>query len=183
MATEWDEAAEDEDIGIENIRGDHVFIAGTVINQLSQADPGDIQKIAASQIELLTSYYNTSLAQAKASFHWALVAAGTGLAFILGAIALSATSQPQITSIVTTIGGVVAESVASINFWLYGKTLKQLNHFHETLDKLQRFLLANSICESLDPDTQKVARYNLVATIANFPLKQPEGGSNGSRNS
>ncbi|MBF0378140.1 MAG: hypothetical protein HQK72_11745 [Desulfamplus sp.] len=44
-----------------------------VIEQLSHAQPGDIQLIAASQIKLLDSYYKTVLAQAAMSFKWALV--------------------------------------------------------------------------------------------------------------
>jgi len=138
------------------------------LDSLSQADPSDIQKIAASQIELLNSYYNTSLYQAKLSFRWALIAAGVGLAFLLSSLAFTLTAQSPLTSTIAAIGGVVAEFVSGVNFWLYGKTLRQLNHFHERLDQLQRFLLANSICESLEREIKQKARYNLVATIANF---------------
>ena len=53
----------------------------SIINQLSETEPGDILKIAASQIKLLDSYYNAVLTQATMSFRWALIAAGIGLAF------------------------------------------------------------------------------------------------------
>lgn len=172
---EWDvpEDVEEDEAPSTQIHVGELFTSGNVIinhslNALSQADPGEIQKIAASQIALLNSYYNTSLGQAKSSFRWALVAAGVGLAFLLGSIASTLTVEPRFISAVAAIGGVVSEFVAAINFWLYGKTLQQLNHFHDRLDQLQRFLLANSICESLEPRTQQEARYKLVATIANF---------------
>jgi len=49
------------------------------IEQISKANPGDVQQIAASQIELLNSYYDAVLDQAETSFKWALIAAGVGL--------------------------------------------------------------------------------------------------------
>lgn len=158
---------------IQRIQASKVNIADTVffynsLDNLSETNTGEIQKIAASQIGLLHGYYNTSLEQAKSSFRWALVAAGVGLAFLLASMATIGASESRLTSVLAAIGGTVAEFVAAVNFWLYGRTLKQLNHFHERLDQLQRFLLANSICESLDAHTRQKARYNLVATIARF---------------
>lgn len=158
---------------------DRIFAGGDIhifhsLDRLSQADPGEIQKIAASQIEILNSYYNTSLYQAKMSFRWALIAAGVGLGFLLGALASSLTSETGFASVIAAIAGAISEFVSVVNFWLYGRTLKQLNHFHDRLDQLQRFLLANSMAESLEPETREKARYRLVATIAGFSLDQPE---------
>lgn len=152
---------------IESIRANTVHFYHS-LDTLSQTDTGEIQKIAASQIGLLHGYYNTSLAQAKSSFRWALIAAGVGLAFLLVSMATIGVSESRLTPVIAAMGSTIAEFVAAVNFWLYGRTLKQLNHFHERLDQLQRFLLANSICESLDSDAKQRARYNLVATIARF---------------
>src|SRR5215210_3256324 len=57
--------------------------ASDSINRLAEAEPGDILKVAATQIALLASYYTAVLDQAKMSFRWALIAAGIGLVFFL----------------------------------------------------------------------------------------------------
>jgi hypothetical protein len=51
------------------------------VERLSKAEPGDVQEIAASQIQLLSSYYTLVLDQAQRSFRWALIAAGIGFVF------------------------------------------------------------------------------------------------------
>jgi HEAT repeat protein len=144
---------------------------GRIAGRLSETDPGDVQRIAASQIVLLDSYYNAVLGQATTSFKWALVAAGIGLLFFLGAIAFLLTKQPNSIATVSIIGGAIVETIAGINFMLYGKTTAQLAHFHHRLDQTQRFLLANSICESLDGDVKYESRRQLVTVIATLGLE------------
>ena len=146
-----------------------------VISDLAAAKPGEVQKIAASQIELLTSYYNAVLAQARKSFTWALVAAGIGLAFFLGSVAfllfMQSTAVAVPVAAVGVIGGALVEVIAGINFWLYSKTTAQLAAFHQHLDQTQRFLLANSICESLEGEAKQQVRSSLAHVIANPNLK------------
>ena len=144
------------------------------LDQLSEAEPGEVQAVAASQIRLLTSYYSAVLAQATKSFQWALIAAGIGLVFFLGAVVLLITIQSQSIATISVIGGAIVEVIAGINFFLYGKTTTQLAHFHERLDRTQRFLLANSICETLGDETQQKSRSELVRIIATFGLDSPK---------
>jgi hypothetical protein len=150
------------------------FVTGRdiIINQISEAQPSDIQKIAASQIKLLDSYYTAVLAQATSSFRWALVAAGIGLAFFLGAIVFLLNTQTQSIAVVSVIGGAIVEVISGINFFLYGRTTTQLAYFHQRLDQTQRFLLANSICESLQDEAKQKSRAELVKVIATFSLEQ-----------
>jgi len=58
------------------------------ITRLSQVDSSDVQRIAASQIGLLTSYYTLVLDQAHRSFSWAIIAAGVGLIFFIASAGL-----------------------------------------------------------------------------------------------
>lgn len=136
------------------------------ISEISDAAPGDIQKIAASQIKLLNSYYNAVLAQAKMSFNWALVAAGIGLAFFVSSVAFLLLNDSTTLATIGIISGSVIEVIAGINFALYGKTTNQLASFHQRLDQTQRFLLANSICESMEGQERQKARAELVRTIS-----------------
>jgi hypothetical protein len=137
-----------------------------VVTQLAKADPSDVQQIAASEIRLLISYYDAVLAQARVSFRWALVAAGIGLGFFMGALVFLLTVQASLLATISVIGGSVVEVIAGINFVLYGRTTAQLADFHQRLDRTQRFLLANSICEALNGEIKDKTRAALVHTIA-----------------
>lgn len=149
------------------------------LDRLSKADRDDVQEIAASQIELLSAYHNLVLDQARRSFRWALVAAGVGLAFFLGAVGFLLLRELQNVAVVSLISGALIEVISGINFYLYGKTSVQLADFQTRLDVTQRFLLANSICESLEGDYKQKARSELIRTIAGVSSTRDAPGSSG----
>jgi hypothetical protein len=64
------------------------------------------------------------------------------------------------------ISGAVVEAVAGIVFSLYGKTALQMGEFHSRLERLQRYLLANSICERLEQPERDKTRSDLIRQIA-----------------
>jgi hypothetical protein len=142
--------------------------------ELSQAQPGDVQKIAASEIGLLRDYYQDALVHVKRSFIWALVAAVIGLFFFIGAIIFLLATQNRDVAIISVISGAIVEVISGVNFYLYGKTAEQIKYFHRPLEQTQRFLLANSVCESLDGEIKQKTRAQLVATIAEFDLESPK---------
>ena len=133
--------------------------------QFVAARPEDVQLIARAQVTKLEDYYNTALMQAKQSFKWALVAAGVGSAFFLFAVAVLLTVQSTAVATISIISGALIQVISGLNFYLYNKTTNQLVDFSARLDQTQRFLLANSICESLDTSKEKT-RAALVTTIA-----------------
>jgi hypothetical protein len=140
--------------------------------QLAKARPGNILEVASTQTELLTSYYRTVLAQARESFRLALIAAGIGLLFFLGAVGTIVVAKLQPVATVSIISGALIEVIAGINFYLYGRTTTQLAMFHRRLDQTQRFLLANSVCEGIEGEEGQKARASLVQTIADPSLGQ-----------
>jgi hypothetical protein len=157
------------------IRIGHVYkqsdVVAEALTQLSTAKSGEIQRIAASQIRLLDSYYNAALAQAKASFRWALAIAVIGAFFFFGAAALllGGEGNNEIAT-VGIVGGAIVEVVSGINFFLYGRTTAQLASFLQRLEQTQRFMLANSICESLGDEIKQKTRADLVKVIATLKL-------------
>jgi len=68
--------------------------------------------------------------------------------------------------VIPLLSGAIVEIVAGIVFMLYGKTTSQLSSFHSRLEVLQRYLLANSLCESLDGDERNKARAALIQEIS-----------------
>ena len=66
---------------------------------------------------------------------------------------------------VSVVAGTLVELISGLNFVLYGKASAQLSHFHEVLDRTQRLLLANSICESISGELREKTRSSLVFEI------------------
>lgn len=143
------------------------------LQRLSDAGEGDVKAIASSQIELLARFYDLSLSQAGRSFRWALVASMVGLAFFLMAIVFMIWRESGELATVTMIGGALIEFIAGVNFYLYGRTLTQLSLFQGRLEVTQRFLLANSLCESLGEAWRDPTRARLINQLTTgHPLSE-----------
>ncbi len=167
------------------ILDDQEAINSSQIANIAKADPANIQEVAASQIEINNRYYENALQQSQRSFRPALILSIVGTCFIglaVGLVVISvvlfAFKQPANISyssllggFVSLIGGVVTNAVASLNFSLYGRTLNQLTTFQAPLDRISRFLIANSMCENINDDLKNSTRAKLVEIIANTSLE------------
>ena len=141
------------------------------LKHLSAAPKDDVTAIASSQIELLARFYDLALSQAGRSFRWALIASMVGLAFFLMAIVFMLWQHSGELATITMIGGALIEFIAGVNFYLYGKTLTQLSLFQGRLEVTQRFLLANSLCESLGEAWRDPTRARLINQLTTrYPL-------------
>lgn len=136
------------------------------VSQMSETKANDVQAVAASQIGLLVGYHEIVLAQSRRSFAWALIGAGAGLGFFLVAVAFALWAGDVAKALIPAISGAVVEVVAGVVFYLYGRTTSQLGDFHGRLEMLQRYLLANSICETLQGEAKEKARSELIRQIA-----------------
>ncbi len=139
------------------------------LDRIARADPGDVQEIAASQLQLLIGYHKIALAQSRRWFFWALVAAGTGLIFFVIAALYGMATGNVAAALVPVIAGIVVEAVACLLFYSHGRTTAESRHFRDTLEAVQRHLLANSICEGLSGDRKEQTRADLARKIANIP--------------
>ena len=140
------------------------------LERVVQADPKNIQEVAITQLELSNSYYRNALQQSQHSFRSALIWASIGTLFIFAAIVFLIIQKPANLSYVSLIGGAVVEAIASLNFYLYGQTSKQLTSFQVPLDRIGRFLLANSVCENLKEEIKQSTRAELVRLIMDLPI-------------
>jgi hypothetical protein len=129
------------------------------IRRIGATDPANVQMIASAQLELIAGYHQIALAQSRRIFFWALVGSGVGLIFLLAAVAHAFPTE------IAFLSGAIVEIVAGIVFVLYGRTIPQLNTFQRRLDDLQRYILANSLCEALDGDERNKARAALIQEI------------------
>jgi hypothetical protein len=139
------------------------------IDRLARADPGDVQEVAASQLQLLVGHHRTALAQSRRCFFWALVAAGIGFIFFFSASLYGMATGNVAAALVPVLAGIVVEAMACLLFYTHGRTTAESSRLRDTLEAVQRHLLANSVCEGLSGDRKEQTRADLARKIANIP--------------
>src|SRR6266446_6491057 len=87
-------------------------IVSRSINLIGEADPKDVQQIAASQLRMLAGYHQIALAQSGRSFFWALVGAGIGLLFFFSAAAFALVTGVTLAAVVPLLSGAIVEVVS-----------------------------------------------------------------------
>ncbi|MFI5840349.1 hypothetical protein ACIA8K_11650 [Catenuloplanes sp. NPDC051500] len=151
-----------QDVGVvEDFEG-----TGAAIDEVARTDPKNIQEVAAAQFSLSNAYYENVLLQAKRSFGAAVIAASLGTFFFFAAVAIVVAQAQFQAAVVSVISGSVVQVIAGLNFWLYSRTSSQLNAFHARLERMQKYLLANSVCANLSDEARDSAMSDLVKTIA-----------------
>jgi TRADD-N domain-containing protein len=137
-------------------------------------DPAKIQEVAATQVVISEMYYKTSLQHAQRLFRWALITAGAGIIFFLGAVTLLIFQQSVNGALISLTCGGMLEALAVLNFCLYGWVFNQFRAFHERLDRTQQYMLANSICENLKGDVKQATQIELIRAMMHSLALQEE---------
>jgi hypothetical protein len=140
-------------------------------DRLSRAKPGDSHEVASQLMEVALKYYGDVRGQAQQSFFWALVLAGVGTAVFLATAVLVMYDQNAETVVLAGVGGALIHVVSGINFVLYGRAARQFASFHICLERFNRFLIANTICENVqDRDKKDDLRAELVVQMFTAPM-------------
>jgi hypothetical protein len=140
------------------------------LEEVSKADPENIQQVGAAQLSLSTSYYQNVLDQAKRSFMAAIVSAAVGLAFFIAAVSIFLIRNDVRAGTVSAVSGAIVELISGLNFWLYGRTASQMNFFHIRLEQTQKYLLANSLATKLGSDNRDSALMELIRQVSSSPV-------------
>ncbi|MEA2165130.1 MAG: hypothetical protein QOK37_3257 [Thermoanaerobaculia bacterium] len=148
-------------------------LLGDVFNECSEIakhHTGSTQGIASILQKLSLIYYLDVRKQALLSFLSALGAAIVGMLFFLYAAwhSMSAHAIDESARISLWAGG-LTQFISAVNFYLYFKVARQFATFHVCLERMNRFLLANTICDSLSGKKDEV-RATLAQIIANAEM-------------
>lgn len=105
----------------------------------------------------ITEYYTINLGQAKSSYRWSIISIVAGT-LTLGYCIWSFTSNSQSNMTIAVISGIssiIMEFIGGCYFYMYRKSLSQLNLYFKELLKIQETMLAIELCEKLadNPDT------------------------------
>jgi hypothetical protein len=127
-----------------------------------------VGQIGAALSRLTVDYYKDVLRQAKWSFTSALAASVT--AIVLFFMGLKSAIHEGNTANLSLAAGALVEVLAGINFYLYSRTSRQFSSFHICLERANRFLTVNAICDTLQENEQGAMRGKLIEAMLNAPM-------------
>jgi uncharacterized membrane protein len=166
-STSVKEIAADASSGLPTAQKTSVEALFASTGELAGVDKDEPQEVLAATGNILNSHYSLAVVQSDRSFWWALVAAIAGTVFFLAAVLFLLLTGSEELATVSVIGGAIVELIAGLNFYLYGKTTEQAASHRSSLEKMQRYLLANSIVESLgSQETKDESRARLISAMS-----------------
>jgi hypothetical protein len=133
--------------------------------RIAKADPKNIQEVAASQLAIINSYYQSGLQQSQQSFRWSLIWGGIGFGFLIVAVSMLLLGKPTNVAFASGIAGALVEVFAGTYLYLYKHASDQLASFRASLESTQRVLLANSMCEKLEGEREQITRAELIHLV------------------
>src|SRR5579859_15303 len=139
--------------------------------------PDDVKGTLVLQMEISKQYHKNVLFRANLSFIFALVFAGIGILLFFSIIIFMVfgLSSNITTTVVSVVAGALVQVLSGINFYLYNRASAQLQTFHKGLDRLQNFMLADSICQGLDKADRSRTCSQLSLIIASSSVSASEG--------
>jgi hypothetical protein len=149
--------------------------------QIANAGPGNTNQITSLFLQMSLTYYSDVRKQALQSFWSALAAAGVGMLFFLYATQAMTHVGKVDSSTIGIVAGGLAQFISAVNFYLYFKAARQFASFHICLERTDRFLIANTICEQLQPPLRDEARQALVKLVATAPMLTLEAATGKTR--
>ena len=141
-------------------------------DEVAETNPHDTHKLASLLQKMSLNFYEDVRSQARQSFYIALGAAIVGTLLVLFGVGMIMSERSSSdTTTLSILAGIVVQGISGINFYLYGKAARQFASFHVCLERTNRFLLANTLCENvIDKDRRDSLRIELVRLIATAPM-------------
>jgi hypothetical protein len=140
-----------------------------LVRAVSASSAGDAQKIAVALIELQVRAYNAISRQGAALLRWALVVALLGVAFLGAApYVLLPKGGTDTARYILTCGGII-EGLAALLLVFFGINLLRLAACQHQLSRLERFTLANNLCQALPDGSRPQAYIEQAARLSGGP--------------
>jgi hypothetical protein len=132
--------------------------AGKKSSQEKVAPPSYFDSLVKINVDNLAEYYALVKTHTNNSF---LISASTGVVgFVLILIGLLVgfvnSANSQSISYISAGAGIVTEFIASIFFYLYNRTVRQMKDYHDSLLSVQNILLSFKIVGDTQDDVEKV---------------------------
>ncbi len=103
-----------------------------------------------------TEYYTINKSQARQSFRASMIAIIAGLITILIGIWFMYFKGNVTASTISIVSSVLLEVIGGMYFYVYKKSLEQLNFFYEKLEKTQDTMVAIELTNSINDEARKI---------------------------
>ncbi|MGV0847393.1 TRADD-N-associated membrane domain-containing protein [Empedobacter falsenii] len=113
----------------------------------------------------LREYYVINKQQARNSYSASLFMCFLGFILFSSGVAYSVYDPSNNIIQYSTFGGVIIELIAGLFFWLYSKSIKQINLFHSSLQNTEKFLTAIQLVEKISEDKRDETYSNIINKI------------------
>ncbi len=124
--------------------------------QEQQAKAFDILEVIQSNLDQLIDYYIINKAQATTSFRSSIIAISTGFATIIAGVWLAyAHVGDNTAAYISVLAGIVLQFIGGAFFFLYTKSLIQLNFFFARLALMQDTMLGIRLADSIPDGKEK----------------------------
>ncbi len=141
------------------------------------AKSGDVLTIAGEQTKLLAQYHEEAFGEAKRAFWLAAITGTIGIAFFVGAVLLLLFGIGSGVTTVSVLAGAIVEVISGVSLSVYAGARRQLFAFLQVLERMQRFLLAYEMCDSLTGKAQEEARLTVIGTVVGASVGTTNPGS------
>lgn len=138
---------------LKNLRAERVEIT----QKIEDKKELDIFHTIQLSLNQLNEYYTINKNQARSSFQFSLFSIVVGLVTLLTGIWLNYLKLANIElTYITGICGVILEFIGGAYFFMYKKSLEQVNFFFGQLIKIQDTMLAINLVDNVDDKTKKI---------------------------
>lgn len=150
---------EDEIVDIKNDTRiycrDNIENGSNIIYVKTNNQQDDVIKMMLGNLTEIKEYYKMSKEQAAHAFSWAVKMCAIGIIFIFITILISLfKSESLINVIIPVIGSVITEAVGATIFFVYKKSLNQLNQYYNSLHDNERFLSIVHLTSKMSKERQ-----------------------------
>jgi len=135
------------------------------IDAIKQSDQTDFQEISTQVLKLSNEHYTSVRLKSEKSFSWTIIAYVVALLFFLAATTffiIHQTNAPYITVLGTALSGLFGGLFQTQGI----RVDKEAKECRANLDRIQRFIIANSACEGLDDPEKKQKRAEIISKLA-----------------
>jgi MFS family permease len=157
------------ELELQPIRDQRKVIEERLKESTSDSSGPDILNVVQLGLNQLTEYYTINKSQARNSFTASLAAVVLGFITLVAAYFLALRSRQVAT--VTALSGILLQFLGGAYFYLYNKSLQQLNFFYGELVKLQDTMLAIKLCDELGEGKDRV-REGLIMALLQRPFSR-----------
>jgi len=137
---------------LQELKNERVIIT----KKIEEEKEADIFHTIQLSLNELNQYYTINKAQATTSFRFSIMAVVAGLAVIITGIILNYTGTKTIEiTYLAGISGILLEFIGGAYFFMYKKSLEQVNFFFGQLIKVQDTMLAINLADAIKDDNKK----------------------------